>query len=412
MKRHHLLLVLFLCAVTLGLIIWFAINLGSISAFSGRGKGNSEDPYQITNCTQLQEIKEGSSANYILMNNIDCSDTVNWNEGAGFKPIIGFSGIFDGQDYKITALYINSPLMFNVSLFGFIDTGAVVSNLGLENVDITGGENTGGLIGVNRGTVTACYSSGSVDGSSYVGGLVGKQETKALVDNSYSTANVISIGKSAGGLVARNYGTITNSYSIGNVNGGSYVGGLVGTGGGGTTTNSFWNTETSEQASSGGGTGKTTLEMKIQSTFTNAGWDFVNVWEIEEGISYPYLLWQKDSDNDGIYGMHDLCPSENPNGVDADLNGCIDNLIDFSDVIVALPNELLSRSIENSLLSKINNALMFFNGDKDTAAINMLGAFINQVEAQRGKKISGETADMLIEYANNIIAQIKAGETP
>ncbi len=66
----------------------------------------------------------------------------------------------------------------------------------------------------------------------------------------------------------------------------------------------------------------------------------------------------------------------------------------------------LEKGIENSLVSKVNNAQKSLEKGNDDAAINQLQAFINQIEAQRGKKISEETVDMLIAYANNVIAQI------
>jgi len=61
----------------------------------------------------------------------------------------------------------------------------------------------------------------------------------------------------------------------------------------GTINHSFWNTENTEldvgvggdEASQEGVTGKTTTEMKQQSTFTN--WDFTNTWKIGENTSYP-----------------------------------------------------------------------------------------------------------------------------
>jgi hypothetical protein len=75
---------------------------------------------------------------------------------------------------------------------------------------------------------------------------------------------------------------ITNSYSIGTVWGSKNVGGLVGLNTG-NITNSYWDIETSNQTSSAGGEGKTTEQMKQQTTYI--GWDFVSVWviEIEEG---------------------------------------------------------------------------------------------------------------------------------
>ncbi len=53
--------------------------------------------------------------NYILTQDIDASDTVNWNDGAGFNPIgayepePAFTGVFNGQGYVVTDLYINRP---------------------------------------------------------------------------------------------------------------------------------------------------------------------------------------------------------------------------------------------------------------------------------------------------------------
>jgi len=57
----------------------------------------------------------------------------------------------------------------------------------------------------------------------------------------------------------------------------------------GTVTASFWDIDTSGQATSAGGTGKTTVQMQTQSTFTDAGWDFVEIWNIGENQTYPFL---------------------------------------------------------------------------------------------------------------------------
>jgi len=78
-----------------------------------------------------------------------------------------------------------------------------------------------------------------------------------------------------------------------------YTGGLVGNNNSATCTNSFWDTQTSNQSTSACGTGKLTYQMKTRSTFTNAGWDFINAtgysdhWGID-GINnsgYPFLTW-------------------------------------------------------------------------------------------------------------------------
>ena len=66
----------------------------------------------------------------------------------------------------------------------------------------------------------------------------------------------------------------------------------------------------------------------------------------------------------------------------------------------------LPRGIENSLTSKLDGVSDSLANEEDKGATNQLRAFIKQVKAQRGKKISEEDADALIEYAENIIDSI------
>lgn len=178
-------------------------------------------------------------------------------------------------------------------LVGF--SGGTITNCYAAAV-VTGDDQVGGLVG-NAHTITESYASGSVSGSEYVGGLAGLSSD--AVTNSYSLATV-SGDKWVGGLVGYNYsGTITNCYSVGRVTGTTDVGGLVGDNRD-TVTGSFWDTENSGQSTSDGGTGMTTAEMWMKSTFTEAGWDFVgesvngteDVWSICEGADYPKLTWQ------------------------------------------------------------------------------------------------------------------------
>jgi hypothetical protein len=73
----------------------------------------------------------------------------------------------------------------------------------------------------------------------------------------------------------------------------------------------FWDTQTTGQTPSDGGTGKSTAEMKRQSTFTAAGWDFAKVWGIGEYQSYPYLrafsqLASGDLNGDGRVDLADF----------------------------------------------------------------------------------------------------------
>jgi hypothetical protein len=105
-----------------------------------------------------------------------------------------------------------------------------------------------------------------------------------------------------GGLVGGNAGTVNYSYSTGKVTADYDVGGLVGSNYTDTVSNSFWDIKTSGQATSAGGTGKTTVEMKNIATFSEAGWyiiavglnetDPAHIWNIVNGVTYPFLSWQ------------------------------------------------------------------------------------------------------------------------
>src|SRR6056297_2634281 len=67
----------------------------------------------ITDCQQLQDMRNNLSGSYYLANDIDCTATLSWNAGAGFEPIgtldNPFTGSLDGKDHKIHGLYINRP---------------------------------------------------------------------------------------------------------------------------------------------------------------------------------------------------------------------------------------------------------------------------------------------------------------
>jgi hypothetical protein len=114
-----------------------------------------------------------------------------------------------------------------------------------------------------------------------------------------------------------------------------------------------------------------------------------------------------DDDNDGIEDDADVCPLEDATGFDADGDGCIDTLGGIADNIETLASEgVIDEQVENSLVSKVNNAGNSATKDNICAAVNQLEAFKNQVNAQRGNKISDEAADLMLEYADNIIMQL------
>ena len=284
------------------------------SAYSG-GDGTAGNPYKIANVADFQLLSATSAdwgKSFILTANINLTGLT-----FTYAPITTFSGTFDGNNHAISNLTIYASTQNNVGLFGYVD--GEIHNLGVENVNITGRDCVGGLVGRNYdGSVTSCYSTGSVSGNSSVGGLVGDNDygllTSCYATGSasgtggvgglvgenywgtltycYATGTVTGTGGSVGGLVGSNGGTLTNCYAIGSVTGGSGFGGLVGSNGvESSITACFWDVQTSSQTTSDGGIGKTTAEMKTLLTFTSAGWNFVNIWMLPAN-DYPRLAWE------------------------------------------------------------------------------------------------------------------------
>ena len=267
-----------------------------------------------------------------------------------------FTGQLDGKDYTISDLFINRTLADYQALFGGIGTGAVIQNVKMTDVDITDtGNYVAALVGyMENGTVTDCSSKGTVDGNDYVGGLIGYMVAGTIngTDGKCWSSCVGTAGDDyAGGFVGyMQGGAISKCYAIGAVSGDDYIGSFVGWVNGGTIddcyargaitagnfavagfvgangfgasggvitncystgsvtgdfkagfcydndetiTNCFWDTETSGVATSDGGTGKTTAQMKAQSTFTDAGWDFSTIWYITSIVNdgYPAFTW-------------------------------------------------------------------------------------------------------------------------
>ncbi|MCK5271160.1 MAG: hypothetical protein KAJ52_01240 [Sedimentisphaerales bacterium] len=350
------------------------------------GSGYSYNPFQINSYADFTEFRTNSSLRYgyyILTSDIDLSgETFTTAVIDGF-----FGGHFDGNGHIICNITIDTAGADNDYLGLFSKISASVNDLSIENINITGGADSGylgglcghnyygtitncyaagsiigggclgGLCGYNDyGTIADCYAAGAVSGRSYLGGLCGLNHDGTITNcyaagsiigggylgglcgyNNYSTiANCYATGSVTGddrlgGLCGYNpYGTITNCYATGSITGDDYLGGLCGlnyegainncyatgsvTGGdnshdlgglcgyneSGAIIYCFWNIETGGPYN-GIGTPKTTEEMQMRSTFTDAGWDFMgedingtdDFWRMcVDGIDYPKLLWQ------------------------------------------------------------------------------------------------------------------------
>ena len=277
---------------------------------------------------------------------VDAEDnTTYWNAGAGWMPIGAgsnwFETTFEGNGYTISNLFVDRSSTNKVGLFGLAGVSSAISRVGLLDIRVTGARYVGGLVGLSDSDITGSYATGRVAGAAWVGGLIGGNGIGGKIHASYTTGRVIG-GFHAGGLVGLNNGGIYTSYATGRVSGtsgigglvgrmgengdttasyatghvsgnnhagglvgslaggtirasyatgrvssgGSAVGGLVGENLAGTTfTASYWDTRTSGQMSSAGGTAKITRELQTPTDYTTGS---------------IYADWNVDPDGDSI----------------------------------------------------------------------------------------------------------------
>ena len=144
-----------------------------------------------------------------------------------------YTGTFDGNGKTITGLTINQSGTDHVGLFGRIGGRGTVKNLTLENVNIIGHDNVGGVVGStddDSSTVTGCTVSGTVSGNSNVGGVVGYNYMGNVIGCTAS-GDVTGMGNNVGGVVGYNFtnGRVNACYhASGSVSGANFVGGVVG----------------------------------------------------------------------------------------------------------------------------------------------------------------------------------------
>jgi The GLUG motif len=251
-RKHHYLLKLSIFLVTVALIA----GIAGCSDGGGYVPPPSKD-LEIRTWYDLDEVRDNLAGHHTLMNDLN-STTPGYqelagptaNEGKGWEPLIFyvpggggssvvFTGTFDGQGYEIRDLFINRPDEDWVGLFGSVDEGGVIKDVGAMNVTVIGRDTVGSLAGgIYGSTVSNSYSSGSVTGNDRVGGLAG-YANRGIMTGSYFTGSVNGY-ESVGGLVGINFydHTVSGSHFAGNVAGTWSVGGLVGANCGGTVTDS------------------------------------------------------------------------------------------------------------------------------------------------------------------------------
>ncbi len=291
-------------AFNVGGLVGFSSSEGTVSSSSADGtvSGGSH------NTGGLVGTNRGSVENSFATGDVEGDGYVGGLVGFNWDGTVSYSnatGTVTGVEWLGGLVGENDGHVLNSHASG--DTtgswervgGLVGSNIGnvsySSSMGHTDGDmHVGGLVGYNIGHVTNSYAVGDTTGWGRVGGLVGSSEE--TISRSYATGNV-SGSQYIGGFIGENSGIVSNSYAAGGVSG-SNIGGFAGRNFDGTVENSFYDSDTTGQSDTGKGTPKTTVEMKTQTTFTDAGWDFDEIWHMVEGYTYPLLQWQPLPDVD------------------------------------------------------------------------------------------------------------------
>lgn len=292
-----------------GIFTNYNLLIGSI--YFATGEGTVENPYQITTLDELQNMNVAKDSHFILMNDIDASETSTWNEGEGFRPIgerhLGgtdnaFSGTFDGQGYNIDGLFINEleeVSQWGTGLFGGLYT-ATITNISITDAEVIGHNEVGILAGdAFDSTIKYCRVNGIASSDYQIAGNAFGYMNGCTISDCYSSgqmnSELMSGTSEAGGFIAYQYGgTLNNCYTIteiiynssnttinGGFSGKMYSGAVC--------TDSYWCEDLANVTYSASGTALSSTQMKNLISYEN--WDFENVWDIHEDVNngYPFL---------------------------------------------------------------------------------------------------------------------------
>lgn len=223
-------------------------NAGQLYWFAGLVNGTLTDG-TAQNLKANAVLTADITVNEDLLTSINTEEDGNVTNGSSFKAwrpmgmadengeFTGhYKGIFDGNGYSISGLYVNrdeatadvnSRFKSSIGLFGYHD--GVTKNLGILDSYMRGNYCIGGICGYNDGgTIQNCYSAATVCGDSYIGGICGRSRSNSIIENCYNAGYIYGATRSIGGICGDNYSTIESCYNIGIIEGNFMVGGIVG----------------------------------------------------------------------------------------------------------------------------------------------------------------------------------------
>ena len=184
---------------------------------------SSGQTYKITDAAGLNKLKTlvngGANTNgvtIIMGSDIDMKD-ITWD------GINNFNGTFDGNGYLI------KNLNGSKGLFNTINASAVIKNVGLKDVNISGSSTTGGIASLSSGgKVYNCFVTGTITGGAHTGGITGENMNGGTIEDCNVKITLSGGGSCVGGISGHNSGTVDGCHATGTVHGSNWVGGLVG----------------------------------------------------------------------------------------------------------------------------------------------------------------------------------------
>jgi PGF-pre-PGF domain-containing protein len=196
--------------------------------FTGNFDGNG---YSILNLTVYETTNYAGFFGYTT-SSANIHDLGVEASSNGVVSTANYVGVLTG--FKNAGIVNNCRATGNVSSSGTTVGGLVginyagtVSDSSASGSVNAGSERAGGLIGYSNGPVINCSSSGSANASQSVGSLIGETSTSSSIVNCSSGVSITGLPRFAGGLVGINSGTVTNSYASGSISGADRVGGLL-----------------------------------------------------------------------------------------------------------------------------------------------------------------------------------------
>ncbi len=270
--------------------VYSSVNVkGNVYIGGITGDGYNSDELPISNCYVMSNIEGNNSVGGIIGLRtggkiISCS----------FIGRIGGSNSIGGICGEASQKTIIISCYSAATITGENDgTGGIIGQSKFSQLEdcffsgiITGSKYTGGLIGkMSGGYIKHCYAVGNVSGASYVGGLSGYAAYNSG-GNIKSSVIIASTIKATEGFVGRLYGYKDSYFSIGNM--------------GTSEENKSHNRtivisqgvaqEVSDDLQNGTSVSANTLKLK--ATYVAMGWDFNEIWAIQETECYPYMQRQ------------------------------------------------------------------------------------------------------------------------